>query len=243
MDFRLLEINLISAQNLTKPGATNLRRLQTYAVAWVDPSAKLRTRVDQVGFENPTWNDKFIFRVTPQFLASESSAVSVEIYFVGYVRDTLIGTVRFLLGSHLVSPGVPSFSALQIRCLSSRFDGILNIGAVVLTETAGHEALLRSPALGFQDLMGKNRKTALRHRQEYSAKSNKSEKENISLKGQSDDETDHADAAVPLNDRNGRTMRSILCKLGLQRKESPLRTLDENRTEIQPSSDYENRRR
>ncbi|KAG9446681.1 hypothetical protein H6P81_012809 [Aristolochia fimbriata] len=228
MDYRLLEINLISAQNLTtKPGGG--RRLHTYAVAWVDPSAKLRTRVDRVGFENPTWNDKFIFRVTPDFLASDSSAVSVEIYSLGYLRDALIGTVRFLVGdAHLLSRGgVPSFAALQIRSPSGSFDGILNIGAVVLAD-AGRGALLRSPALGFEDLMGKNpprdRRRGRRRRtqQDENPKSAKrSEKENLEPEERSDD-------TVLSDDKSGRRMNSILSKLGLQRKDSPLTSLDEN---------------
>ncbi|KAI4328861.1 hypothetical protein L6164_021184 [Bauhinia variegata] len=95
---QVLEINLISAQGL-KPQSFNLRRMQTYAVTWVDQHTKLRTQVDKLGGENPTWNDKFLFRVTSKFLASETSAVSVAIYSVGCFKDHLIGTVRFLISN------------------------------------------------------------------------------------------------------------------------------------------------
>ncbi|KAK9715423.1 hypothetical protein RND81_06G163900 [Saponaria officinalis] len=73
----LLEINLISAQNLKQP-STNLRRLQTYVVVYIDSNFKLRTRVDHVGAENPTWNDKFIFRVSDDFFRRETSAFTVK---------------------------------------------------------------------------------------------------------------------------------------------------------------------
>ncbi|KAJ4951721.1 hypothetical protein NE237_028553 [Protea cynaroides] len=147
-----------------KTPTANLRRLQTYALAWVNPTTKLRTRVDIVGGQNPTWNDKFIFRVSPDFLSSDISAVSVEIYAVGYLKDALIGTVRFLIGNCL-SPavsypakggagvGIPSFIALQIRRPSGRFHGVLNLGAMVINGLV-LAGLTGISAIGYRDLMG-----------------------------------------------------------------------------------------
>ncbi|KAK7285831.1 hypothetical protein RJT34_20613 [Clitoria ternatea] len=151
---QVLEINLISAQGL-KPPASPRRRLQTYAVTWIEPSTKLRTRVDKIGGHNPTWNDKFLFRVSPEFLASDTSGVSVYIYAVGTFRDHLIGTVRLLI-SNILSPDAdraPCFSAFQIRRPSGRFLGVMNIGAMVV-EGSGFPALEKISAMGFRDLMG-----------------------------------------------------------------------------------------
>jgi hypothetical protein len=153
-----LEINLISAQNL-KPPSANLRRLQTYAHVWVDPSHKVKTRTDRVGGENPTWNDRFFFKVSPEFLSSETSAVSIEIYAVGYLRHHLIGTVRFLTGNFPPAVrsgwGVPAFTAVQIRRPSGRFQGVLNIGAAVI---AGSDfpALEGRSAIGYREQVGEN---------------------------------------------------------------------------------------
>ncbi|KAK2995812.1 hypothetical protein RJ640_006151 [Escallonia rubra] len=153
----ILEINLISAQGLKTP-SSNLRRFQTYALAWVDPSAKLRSRVDRVGGENPTWNEKFMFRVLPEFVSGETSAVSIEIYAAGYIKDFLVGTVRFLLSSCLVpgsraAVGTPAFTAVQIRRPSGRFHGVLNIAATVY---GGSEfgVLSGLSAICFRDLSG-----------------------------------------------------------------------------------------
>ncbi|KAK9279814.1 hypothetical protein L1049_013496 [Liquidambar formosana] len=162
METHLLEINLISAQGL-KPPPSNLRRMQTYAFAWVDPSIKLRTRIDKVGGENPTWNDKFLFRVNSDFLSSDTSAVSVEIYAVGCLKDSLIGTVRFLVSNFLPSTAIaagessvmrtPSFTAIQIRRPSGRFHGVLNIVAMVINGT-DFSTLNGLSAIGYRDLMG-----------------------------------------------------------------------------------------
>lgn len=159
---QVLEINLISAQGL-KPPASPRRRLQTYALTWIHSDTKLRTRVDKVGGENPTWNDKFLFRVTPEFLSSETSGVCVAIYAVGTFRDHLIGTVRFLVSNILSSSAAsepvtrttPCFSAVQIRRPSGRFHGVMNIGAMVI-EGSEFPALARNKisAIGYRDLMG-----------------------------------------------------------------------------------------
>ncbi|GLT84697.1 hypothetical protein SLE2022_029140 [Rubroshorea leprosula] len=161
METHVLEVNLISAQELKEPSIKS-RRLQTYAVVWVDPSMKLHSRIDKIGGENPSWNDKFFFKVSPDFLCSETSAVSVEIYAVGILRDNLIGTVRFLISNFLPSPAAtsavipsmkaPAFTALQIRRPSGRFHGVLNICAMVINGS-DFAALSGVSAIGYRDFM------------------------------------------------------------------------------------------
>ncbi|CAK8544875.1 unnamed protein product [Lathyrus sativus] len=159
----VLEINLISAQGL-KPMSSPRRKFQTYAVTWIDSSTKLRTRVDKIGGQNPTWNDKFLFRVTPEFLASETAGVCVAIYAVGTFRDHIVGTVRFLVSNILSSNSSngdgngngnrsPCFSAVQIRRPSGSFYGVMNIGAMVV-DGSGFPALEKISAIGYRDLMG-----------------------------------------------------------------------------------------
>lgn len=155
----VLEINLISAQGL-KPPSSPRRKFQTYALTWIDSSTKLRTRVDKIGGQNPTWNDKFLFRVTPEFLASETAGVCVAIYAVGTFRDHIVGTVRFLISNILSSDSAngngnrsPCFSAVQIRRPSGSFYGVMNIGAMVV-DGSGFPALEKISAIGYHDLMG-----------------------------------------------------------------------------------------
>ncbi|GAB4844544.1 hypothetical protein Ancab_037926 [Ancistrocladus abbreviatus] len=179
----LLEVNLISAQGLNSP-VSKFRHLRTYAIVWVNPSAKLRTRIDRVGGSQPTWNDKFIFRVTSDFLNRETSGVTVEIYAVGVLKDPLIGSVHFLVSNFLPSgfslnsttedsptPGIdtPVFNAFQIRRPSGRFFGILNVGAMVITRS-DFAGLTGISAIGYRDLMGKksfNTKKKTEHGREH----------------------------------------------------------------------------
>ncbi|CAM8887402.1 unnamed protein product [Rhodiola kirilowii] len=162
--FQLLELNVISAQDLFQTS----RNMKTYAVAWVHPDRKLSTRVDTTGRTNPTWNDKFVFRVDDEFLRADTSAIMVEIYALHWFRDVLVGTVRVIVGN-LLPPSIKShrhrgqqhvgmrFVALQVWRPSGRPQGILNVGATVLDSSMRSMPLytqLSSSAVGYRDLMG-----------------------------------------------------------------------------------------
>ncbi|KAH0925501.1 hypothetical protein HID58_017757 [Brassica napus] len=167
--FQLLELNIISAQEL----APVSRKMKTYAVAWVHSQRKLTTRVDYTGAANPTWNDKFVFRVSEDFLYADTSAVVVEIYTLHWFRDVHVGTIRVLI-SNLIPPnrrpGYRSneeyrhtpplgmrFVALQVRRPSGRPQGILNIGVGILDGSMRSLPLythMDSSAVGPKDLLG-----------------------------------------------------------------------------------------
>lgn len=159
--FQLLELNIISGQDL----ANVSRSMRTYAVAWVHPDRKLSTRVDSKGRCNPTWNDKFVFRVDDDFLRVDTSAIMIEIYAVHWFRDVLVGTVRVLVGNLPTPPPRPfrpqhqigmRFVALQVRRPSGRPQGILNVGISVLDSSMRSMPLYTagSSAVGYLDLMG-----------------------------------------------------------------------------------------
>eukprot|EP01018_Ginkgo_biloba_P037706 Gb_29632 [translate_table: standard] len=153
-EYKQLEVNIISAQDLKNP-IIMFGRMRTYATAWIHLDTKLSTQIDRTGGPNPTWNDKIIFRVEEPFLRSETSALMVEIYCIGFVRDILVGTVRVLLSNLLKGYNGSNFTALQVRRPSGRPQGILNMGIVI------HDGnLLKISAIkkniGYEDLMGKN---------------------------------------------------------------------------------------
>lgn len=101
--------------------------MRTYAVTWVHPGRKFTTRTDKHGQTNPTWNDKFAFRVDDVFLLSDNAAVNVEIYNVSWLHDVLVGIVHVPVGdlinpspSSLSSSKTTRFVALQVRRPSGR---------------------------------------------------------------------------------------------------------------------------
>lgn len=158
---QLLEISIISAQDLQLVS----KSMKTYATAWMNPKRKLSSRVDEEGKNNPTWNDKFVFRVEEEFLRRDTSAVMIEIYSSHWFRDTLVGTVRCLVGN-LIPQAAPAhyshpyigmrFVALQVRRPSGRPQGILNIGVALLDSSMRSMPLYTQPAMsavGYHDLM------------------------------------------------------------------------------------------
>ncbi|OIW01767.1 hypothetical protein TanjilG_03905 [Lupinus angustifolius] len=160
--FQLLELNVISGQDL----ASVSRSMRTYAVAWVHIDRKLSTRVDTEGHNNPTWNDKFVFRVDDEFLYADTSAIMIEIYALHWFKDIHVGTVRVLVANLIPPPSKPfhnnhapmgmRFVALQVRRPSGRPQGILNIGLTVLDSSMRSMPLytLNSSAVGYRHLMG-----------------------------------------------------------------------------------------
>lgn len=158
--FQLLEINIISAQDL-EPVSNKMR---TYATAWVNAGRKLTSCVDTEGKQNPTWNDKFVFRVDDEFLRQDTSAVMIEINSEHWFRNKLVGTVRVLVGNLIPPPPRHGgrhqlgmrFVALQVRRPSGRPQGILNIGVALLDSSMRGMALYRqlsASAVGYRDLM------------------------------------------------------------------------------------------
>ncbi|KAL0284001.1 UNVERIFIED_CONTAM: hypothetical protein Sangu_2854700 [Sesamum angustifolium] len=132
--YRLLEINIISAHDL--PPVSKM--LRTFAVAYVQPDHKLTTRIDHQGHTNPTWNYKVAFHVDEKFLKQESSAVTIEIYNLAWLRDLPIGTTRLLINN--LSPPLkknPAFRrvALQICRPSGHLQGTLNVGIQLIDNT------------------------------------------------------------------------------------------------------------
>ncbi|KAJ9536062.1 hypothetical protein OSB04_un000765 [Centaurea solstitialis] len=154
-EWKILEITLISAQGLKIPPSAMMRRMYTYALAWVDPTAKLRSHLDRVGGPNPTWNEKFIFRVSTAFISGDTSAVQFQIYAAGYITDYSIGAVRYLLSTSSVATGIPTFSALHIRRPSGNIHGVLNIAATVYDGSHFASLTGRTSAVCFRDLIGK----------------------------------------------------------------------------------------
>ncbi|CAN6307696.1 unnamed protein product [Urochloa humidicola] len=160
---RLLEVTLISAQGLKPPSGLR-RRLQAYAVAWVEAGHKLQTRPDAAGGLDPAWHARLLFRVREASLADDSrAAVTVEIYAAAADSwhlggDSLVGSARFLLGDHrlLHRPvGSPSMFAVGVRRPSGRVHGLLNVAASLVAvppSPAACHALRLSPAVSLSGL-------------------------------------------------------------------------------------------
>ncbi|KAJ4721710.1 Calcium-dependent lipid-binding domain-containing protein [Melia azedarach] len=136
----ILEVNLISAQELVS-AVKKSSRIHTYVVAYIDcnKKSKVCSRINELGNQNPTWNDKFIFSVDSEML-TPTSCIVFEIYRVGwgmlFQKDKRIGVVRVLV-EDLIKNGCSThrFMGCQVRKpRSGTPQGILNIGIVVISD-------------------------------------------------------------------------------------------------------------
>ncbi|KAI5069297.1 hypothetical protein GOP47_0015598 [Adiantum capillus-veneris] len=149
-----LEINIISAQDLKREKF--VAQMHVYAVAWIREDYKLRTHVVNCDDLHPSWNAHLHFIVSDALLTQEKgiqSALTIELYCQGRLRDILLGTVRVLLSTLCKKgkgyQGAQSL-ALQIRRPSGRPQGILNIGSIILdldSACMSVPPLLRNPHL------------------------------------------------------------------------------------------------
>ncbi|CAA0814493.1 Calcium-dependent lipid-binding (CaLB domain) family protein [Striga hermonthica] len=120
---KLLELNIMSAHDL--PPVSKM--LRTFAVAYISPDHKLTTRIDHTGHTSPTWNYKVAFHVDDLLLKSESSAVTIEIYNLAWLRDLPIGTCRLMINSLSKNPGFRRVD-LQVCRPSGHLQGTLHVG-------------------------------------------------------------------------------------------------------------------
>lgn len=148
--FKLLEITIISAQDL--PPVSKM--LRTFAVSYINPDNRLATVVDHRGNCNPTWNHKVTFNVDERFLKSKSSAITIEIYNVAWLRDLPIGTTQLMINS--LSPSLhksPSLRrvSLQVRRPSGLLKGTLNIGIHLLDSNIPGLNVICRPGIGNEE--------------------------------------------------------------------------------------------
>ncbi|XP_044955626.1 uncharacterized protein LOC123406215 [Hordeum vulgare subsp. vulgare] len=145
----LLEVTVISAQDLHRRRRLS-HRVRAYAVAWIDGARKLRTEVDLAGGADPTWNDRFLFRVDAGFLKSETAAVVVEVRETRRLgSDVVLGRTGIVVSTFLrvhsssrltaAAPAVAAaptgrqVAALQLRRPRSlRPQGVLNVAVTLL---------------------------------------------------------------------------------------------------------------
>ncbi|PSS05025.1 hypothetical protein CEY00_Acc20887 [Actinidia chinensis var. chinensis] len=124
MSFKLLEISILSAQDL----APVSKLLRTYAVAWVHPDHKLTTTVDHRSSTNPTWNYRFVFPVDDHLLSA--AILTVQIFNVSWLRHIPVGTANALVTTLLPTPSSSGtrFLSLKIRRPSGALHGTLHLG-------------------------------------------------------------------------------------------------------------------
>nr|XP_011461965.1 PREDICTED: uncharacterized protein LOC105350754 [Fragaria vesca subsp. vesca] len=132
---REIEVLIISAQDLKD--VKHLTQMRAYAVVYVEKDVHVaRTRVDEHGGTNPTWNEVVRIKFREEMADKEHvlAAVNVDIYAHGHVREKPVGSARVLLCDVLKGGDAREPADNPIQCLtvqvwrpSGRPHGLLNL--------------------------------------------------------------------------------------------------------------------
>lgn len=90
MEYRELEVTLISAQNLKKVNAFG--KMEVYGVAWIYPSMQYSSSTDRMGNVNPTWNSTLKLTVDERYLQNGHPVVHIDLYHHGSLGNQYVGS-------------------------------------------------------------------------------------------------------------------------------------------------------
>ena len=131
---REIEVLIISATNLKN--VKHVTRVRPYAEVYVDKHIDVvRTRVDEHGGTNPTWNEVLKVKF-PEGLPEKDvrAALNVDIYAHGHVREKPVGSARVLLCDALKGGDAAEPQDNPIQCMtvqvwrdSGRPQGLLHL--------------------------------------------------------------------------------------------------------------------
>ncbi|OIW14279.1 hypothetical protein TanjilG_21419 [Lupinus angustifolius] len=132
MEYRTLEINVVSAKDIKNVNL--LSKMKVYAVVSIsgDPQnpQKTKTHVHRDGGTNPTWNFPVKFTVNESL--AHQNRLYLEIKLISdrnLAGDTLIGTVNIPVKELMDNPGDGSFChvSYHVRTQSGKDKGSLNL--------------------------------------------------------------------------------------------------------------------
>ncbi|CAI9272175.1 unnamed protein product [Lactuca saligna] len=129
MNYRTLDLTLISAKGIKKPSLTG--KPDVYAVAYISGTTtitkqKLKTHVDKDGGSNPTWNFPMKFTVDEAAGLQNRLTLVVEIKAVGTFSDKNLGEVRVPVKELLQGSSTQQLVSYQVRKHSGKPNGFLS---------------------------------------------------------------------------------------------------------------------
>lgn len=124
MEYRELEVTLISAQNLKKVNAFG--KMEVYGVAWIYPSMQYSSPTDRMGNVNPTWNSTLKLTVDERYLQNGHPVVHIDLYHHGSLGNQYVGSSSIPLRDNAA---ISSSSIITIPVVrrSGKARGTLNV--------------------------------------------------------------------------------------------------------------------
>ncbi|CAM6099956.1 unnamed protein product [Calypogeia fissa] len=122
-----ITLTVVSASDLKQ--VTTWRRQSPYAMAYIDPDRKHKTKVADDGGVNPKWNSRLVIEADEQQVRLGRTIITLEIRRSGTFYDALIGTAQIPLAN--VSKGGyqggPQKMVFAVQRPSGRTQGIVEV--------------------------------------------------------------------------------------------------------------------
>ncbi|KAH7425381.1 hypothetical protein KP509_11G051300 [Ceratopteris richardii] len=144
MEYRKLDVTVVSAENVKR--ASLFGKLRTYAVVWVEKQNRCKTRVDEHGNTNPSWNDSLSFSVPESLFCHPGSYLHVEIYRARSIfGDKFLSMASIPLSGLLQKPDGKEIMMYELRRRTGKRKGAVRlsvrVGEKTTMSSAGHPAL------------------------------------------------------------------------------------------------------
>ncbi|XXG54165.1 hypothetical protein AAC387_Pa03g2113 [Persea americana] len=144
MEYRSLDLTIISAKGLKN---VNLfAKMNVYAMASLssDPRTKKRTPVDKEGGQNPTWNASMEFSIPTS--NPSNLFLHIQLKCRCFLGHCLVGDVHIPVKDLLLADGKPAhFVSYQVRKPSGKPQGVLSLSYKLQDQVA-----LPLPGPGFE---------------------------------------------------------------------------------------------
>ncbi|KAH7425382.1 hypothetical protein KP509_11G051400 [Ceratopteris richardii] len=130
MEYRKVDVTVVSAENVKR--AHLFRKIRTYAVVWVEKKNRCRTRVDENGNTNPSWNDSLSLSVPESLFRHPGSYLHVEMYRTRSVLgDKFLSMASIPLLELLQKPDGKEIMMYELRRRSGKRRGAVRLSVRV----------------------------------------------------------------------------------------------------------------
>lgn len=141
---RTLQLTILSAQNLKK--IFRRQKMKAYAVAWIDPRAPHRTKIDEFGDTQPVWSQTFSFALPETSLQlPDQSHIKIEIYHQGPIRSKFVGAASIALFDLCQFDGHENILAYDVISRTGYVEGSVLISARI-SDNAVTSSVMGYPA-------------------------------------------------------------------------------------------------
>lgn len=126
-----LELTIIAAEGLKNVNLMG-KKINPYAIAWIDPLVKKSTQTLQNSGLDPVWNETLCLPLQAQLLNNPNAAIMIQVLSAAPIKTKLVGTTTLMLNEitricNVTDRDAQESLALQLWRPSGRAYGILKV--------------------------------------------------------------------------------------------------------------------